>query len=116
MLAYEPSKPSSLTSTEGGFTPTISMVSLGEKLGTDQSVVMLWIGSRVFFSREQWLCPPLLMTSRKVVIHEPREIRMVDDHTRTERGKRVACWSDFPIEGMHRFESPRLLDMSTAYL
>jgi hypothetical protein len=77
---------------------------------------MLWIGSRVFFSREQWLCPPLLMTSRKVVIHEPREIRMVDDHTRTERGKRVACWSNFPIEGMHQFESPRLLDMSTAYL
>jgi hypothetical protein len=36
---YRPSKPSSLTSTEGGFTPTASMAGLGEKLGTDP-----WIG------------------------------------------------------------------------
>jgi hypothetical protein len=24
----------------------------------------------------------------------------------------VACWSGFPLQGVHRFESPRLLDMS----
>jgi hypothetical protein len=24
----------------------------------------------------------------------------------------VVCWSDFPLHGVHRFESPRLLDMS----
>jgi hypothetical protein len=24
----------------------------------------------------------------------------------------VACWSDFPLQGVHRFESPRLSDMS----
>jgi hypothetical protein len=38
MLVYEPSKPSSLTSIEGGFTPTPSMAGLGEKLGTDPRI------------------------------------------------------------------------------
>jgi hypothetical protein len=37
---------------------------------------------------------------------------MVLDHTRTERRKRVACWSGFPLQGVHRLESPRLSDMS----
>jgi hypothetical protein len=32
---YGPSKPNSLPSSEGGFTPTASMAALGEKLGTD---------------------------------------------------------------------------------
>jgi hypothetical protein len=41
---------------------------------------------------------------------------MVDGHTWTERGKRVTGWSDFPMHGVHRFESPRLSDMSTVYL
>jgi hypothetical protein len=27
----------------------------------------------------------------------PREIRMVEGHTWTERRKRVACWSGFPL-------------------
>jgi hypothetical protein len=35
MLVYGPSKPSSLTSTEGAFTPTASLAGSGEKLGTD---------------------------------------------------------------------------------
>jgi hypothetical protein len=33
-------------------------------------------------------------------------------HTWTERGKRMVCWSGFPLQGVHRFESPRLSDMS----
>jgi hypothetical protein len=49
------------------------------------------------FSRERWLCPSLLTTSWKVVICGPREIRMVEGHTWTERGKRVACWLGFPL-------------------
>jgi hypothetical protein len=63
-------------------------------------------------SRGQWICSNLLMTVRKVVICRPREIRMVLDHIRTEREKRVACWSGFPLQGVHQFESPRLSDMS----
>jgi hypothetical protein len=31
------------------------------------------------------------MTTQKVDIHLPREVRKVWDHTRTERGMRVAC-------------------------
>jgi hypothetical protein len=58
------------------------------------------------FSREQWLCPSLLMTVHRVAICGPREIRMVLNHTWTERGKRVVCWSGFSLQGVHRFESP----------
>jgi hypothetical protein len=54
----------------------------------------------------------MLMNVRKVAIRGPREIRMVLDHTQIKRGKRVACWSGFPLQGVHRFESPRLSDMS----
>jgi hypothetical protein len=52
-----------------------------------------YIGSP--FSREQWFCPSLLMTSRKVAMRWSREIRMVWDHTRTERRMSVVCRSDF---------------------
>jgi hypothetical protein len=30
---------------------------------------------------------------------------MVGDHTETERGMRVACWSSFPLQGVRQFES-----------
>jgi hypothetical protein len=54
MLVYRPSKLSSLSSTKGGFTPTVSMAGLGEKLGMDP-----WISQsscyelcwKYFFSR-----------------------------------------------------------------
>jgi hypothetical protein len=36
--SYGPSKSSILPSTEGGFTPTASMVALGEKLGMDPRI------------------------------------------------------------------------------
>jgi hypothetical protein len=41
---------------------------------------------------------------------------MVDGHTWTERGKRVVCWSGFSLQGVHRFESLRLSDMSITCL
>jgi hypothetical protein len=41
------------------------------------------------------------MTVRKVAICGPREIGMVLDHTQTERGKRVACWLSFLLQGVH---------------
>jgi hypothetical protein len=64
------------------------------------------------FSQEQWLCPQLLMTSWKVDMRWPREIRMVWDYTRTEHEIRVTCWSSFSLQSIHRFESPGLLDIS----
>jgi hypothetical protein len=44
--------------------------------------------------------------SQKVAIYGPREIRMVEGHTRTECGKRVTCWSGFPLQGVYQFKSP----------
>jgi hypothetical protein len=67
------------------------------------------------FSCEHRLYPSLLMTLWKVAICEPREICMVEGHTWTKNEKCVACWSDFPLQGVHRFESPWLLDMSITY-
>jgi hypothetical protein len=53
MLVYGPSKPSSLTSTEGGFTPTTSMVGLGKKLDTYPRIsqsACYGLGREPFFS------------------------------------------------------------------
>jgi hypothetical protein len=63
-------------------------------------------------SQVQWICSNLLTTVWKADMCGPREIRMVVDHTWTEREKRVACWSGFSLHGVHRFKSPRLSDMS----
>jgi hypothetical protein len=67
-------------------------------------------------SWRQWICRNLLTTSRKVVMRWPCEIRMVDGHTWTEHGKRVAYWSCFPLQGVYRFKSPRLSDLSITCL
>jgi hypothetical protein len=111
---YGLSKPSNLQSTKGGFTPTASMSSSGEKLGTDPRIGQPSCCGlcQEPFSQEQWLCTSLLTMTRKVAICGPHEIRMVLDHTWTGRGKHVACWSGFPLQGVHRFKSSRLLDMS----
>jgi hypothetical protein len=76
-----------------------SLVGLGEKLDTEP-----WIGQSALSNviGDPW----------RVAMHWPREIHMVLDHTRTEHGKRVACWSGFPLQGVHRFKSLRLSDMS----
>jgi hypothetical protein len=96
-----------------GFAPTASLVGLWEKLDTDP-----WIGQPSCYGlcQEQWPCSTLLMTTWKVAIIGPCEIRMVKGYTRTEREKCMACWSGFPLQGVHRFESPRLSDMSTTCL
>jgi hypothetical protein len=52
-----------------------------------------WVKSHS--SQEQWICSNLLTTAWKVAMHWPREIHMVWDHTRTECGMCVACWSCF---------------------
>jgi hypothetical protein len=82
------------------------MVGSGEKLGTEPWITQSgWgcVGSPS--SREWWICSNLLMVVRKTAICGPHEIRMVLDHTRTERGKNVAYWSDFPLQGVHQFKS-----------
>jgi hypothetical protein len=91
---YGSGKPSTLPSIEGGFTPTTSMVVLGEKLGMDLRIGQLAcceLGQEPF-SREQWLCSSLLTTSQKVDVSD--------------------MLVGFSLQGVHRFESPRLSDMS----
>jgi hypothetical protein len=80
--------------------------------GSASRHVVDWVGSPS--SRGKWICSNLLMTTWKVVIRRPCEIHIVEGHTRTKRGKCVACWSGFPLQGVHRFESPRLSDMSNS--
>jgi hypothetical protein len=81
---------------------------VGDKLGMDP-----WIGQpaccelcqKPFFSGVVDLFESI-DDRTKVAICGPCEIRMVIDHTLTECGKRVACWSGFPctvyIDSNHR--------------
>jgi hypothetical protein len=90
------------------FASTASLVGLGEKLSMDSRIgqsVCCRLCRELFFL-EQWLCSTLLMTMQMVAIWVLCEIHMVLKHTWTERGKRVVCWSGFPLQGVHRFESP----------
>jgi hypothetical protein len=108
MLVYEPSKPSRLTSTGVALPPLLHWLAWKRNwIRIHRSVNRLgvdWVGSP--FSQVHWLCPSLLMASRKVAIRGLREIRMVEDRTRTERGKHVACWWGFLLQGVYQFESP----------
>jgi hypothetical protein len=96
------------------FAPTTSLTGSGEKLSTDprigQRFAVDCVGSPS--SREQWACSTLSMTRERLPC------------TGTARRKRkpgvrglaweayVTCWSSFPLHDVHRFESPRLSDMS----
>jgi hypothetical protein len=95
---YEPGKPSSRSSIEGWLCSHCFNSCLGRKIGyrpVDRSAVVLWIGSGALF-REQWPCLTLLTTTWMVTIRWSRKIRMVWDHTQTEREMRVVCWLGFP--------------------
>jgi hypothetical protein len=58
------------------------------------------------FSREQYIRPTLLMTHERL----PRTGTARRKHTPGVRGLAweayVSCWSGFPLQGVHRFESP----------
>jgi hypothetical protein len=70
------------------------------------------VESGALFLRSSRIRPTLLAIRENVAIRGPREILMVKGHTWTERGKCVACWSGFPLQGVHRFKSLLLSDMS----
>jgi hypothetical protein len=97
-----------------GFAPTASLVGLGEKLGMNPRIgqrrAVDCVGSPS--SREQWACSTLSMTCERL----PRMGTARRKRTLGVRGLAweayVTCWSGFPLQGVHRFESPRLSDMS----
>jgi hypothetical protein len=96
------------------FAPTASLAGSGEKLGTDPQISQ-WRDVdcvRSPSSREQWACSTLSMTRERL----PRTGIARRKRTPSVRGLAweayVACWSGFPLQGVHQFESPRLSDMS----
>jgi hypothetical protein len=64
------------------------------------------------FSQEQCICPTLLTSHERL----PRMGTVRRKRTSGIRGLAweayVSCWSGFPLQGVHRFESPRLSYMS----
>jgi hypothetical protein len=97
-----------------GFAPTTSLAGSGEKMGMDTR-----IGQRRAVdcvrspsSREQWACSTLSMTLERL----PRTGTVCRKYTRGVRELAweayAVRWSGFSLQGIHRFKSPRLLDMS----
>jgi hypothetical protein len=111
---YGPGKPSSRLSIEAWLFPTAPLAAVGEKLGTDP-----WIGPPACCGLYQ---KPFLSGAVDL-------FKSVDDYmkgcymwtTWDTYGRRpYADWAwitcgmlvRFPLQGVHRFKSPRLLDMS----
>jgi hypothetical protein len=109
MLVYGLSKPSSLSSTEAWLKPTASLAVRGEKLGGDpqigQSTYWRCSGESLFLG-SSGIRPNLSVTHERLLYVDHMRICMVEGHTWTEHGKHVACWSGFPLQGVHQFESP----------
>jgi hypothetical protein len=90
------------------------MTVLGEELGGGPAdhLAGLRVVSGALFLRSGRVRPMLLMAYKRLL------------RTGTTRKKRtsgvrgltweayVSCWSSFPLHGVHRFESPRLSNMS----
>jgi hypothetical protein len=111
---YEPGKPSSLLLIDVWLSPLFYWLARERNWvwtrGSVSRRAMDCVGSP--FSRERWLCPTLLMTHERL------------SHTGTAHRKRtsgirglaweayMSCWSGFPLQGVHRFKSVRLSDMS----
>jgi hypothetical protein len=83
---------------------TALLIGTGEKLGMDPQIgrPTCW-----GFCWEPFFLEVVTVNdSQNVAICGPCETRMVDGHTRTERGKRVACWPGFScmvyIDSNHR--------------
>jgi hypothetical protein len=97
-----------------GFAPTASLAGSGEKLGMDprigQRCAVDCVGSPS--SRVQWACSTLSMTRERLpcmgTAHRKRALGVLGLAWETY----VMCWSGFPLQGVHQFESPRLSDMT----
>jgi hypothetical protein len=105
---YEPSEPSSRPSIVLGFAPTASLAGSGEKLGTDPRIsqrhTVDYVGSPS--SREQWAYSILSMTHERSPRTETARRKRTLDVLGLAWDAYMACWSGFPLQGVHRFESP----------
>jgi hypothetical protein len=90
------------------------MAVLGEKLGggpADHSAGLGVVSGALFLGSSR-VRPTLLVACERL----PRMETVCGKHTPDIRGLAweayVSCWLDFPMQGVHRFESPCLSDMS----
>jgi hypothetical protein len=78
----------------------------------NRSANVLWIVSGALFLGSSGICLILSASHERL----PRTGTARRKRTSGIRGLAwevyVLCWSGFPLQGVHRFESPRLLDMS----
>jgi hypothetical protein len=78
----------------------------------DRSVGVLWIVSGAFFLGSSGICPNLLVPRERLPHTGTACRKHMPDVRELEWEAYVSCWSGFPLQGVHRFESPRLKDMS----
>jgi hypothetical protein len=88
---------------------------LGEKLGgghANRSADVLGIMSRVLFLGSSRICPTLLSQRERLPCTGTAHKKRTSGVCGLAWKAYVACVSGFPLQGVHRFESPRLSDMS----
>jgi hypothetical protein len=88
---------------------TASMVVLREKLGgrpTDRSADVLGIVSGALFLRSSRVHPTLLMASERLPRMWTTHINRTCGVRGLAREAYVSCVLGFPLQGVHRFESP----------
>jgi hypothetical protein len=90
------------------------MAVLGEKLGgrlADHSVGLGVVSGALFLGSSR--VRPMVLMACEILSRMGTARRK---HTSGVRGLTweayVSCWLGFPLQGVHRFESPRLSDMS----
>jgi hypothetical protein len=96
-----------------GFTLTASLTGLEEKLSTDPRIgqwrAVVCVGSPS--SRDQWACSTLSMTHERLPRIGITHMKRTPDIRGLVWEAYVVCWSNFLLQGVHRFKSPRLSDM-----
>jgi hypothetical protein len=106
---YGPSKPNSLLSIAAWLKPTASLVRVGRETEAGPVDHSTRLKGGVGSSS---IRPTLLMTRERLPCTGTARRKRASGVHRLEWEAYVSCWSDFPLQGVHRFESPRLSDMS----
>jgi hypothetical protein len=81
----------------------------------DRSVDVLGIMSRVLFLGSSRICPTLLGQRERLSCTGTAHKKRTSGVCGLAWKAYVACVSGFPLQGVHRFESPRLSDMSNRF-